>query len=185
GVTRMQRGPLAKDAGGRRDRCRRGMTMRTTTTTTPSCRTSVLFAAKTSSEAAMHNLATGALTILLLGQAEPSITVSGDVRQPRVSAHLPADVAAKLPAGKLTQEQGEAWLRFHRVANGKDGPAMLGDYARAKETLTFLPRFPLQPEKTYRARLLLPGGNTLAKDYTVPPRPPAPLTHVVKIYPSG
>src|SRR5262245_36170777 len=140
----MPTGHRAKGAGGQRGRCRRrAVTMRMTWTTTPSCRTIVLFAAKTSSEAAMQNLATGALMILLLGQAEPSVTVSGDARQPRVTAQLPADVAAKVPAGKLTQEQGETWLRFHLIENGKDGPAMLGDYARDKQTLTFVPRFPL------------------------------------------
>ena len=38
------------------------------------------------------------LLLLVLGQAEPALRISGDARRPQVTARLPADVAAKLPA---------------------------------------------------------------------------------------
>src|SRR5438046_9653384 len=109
-------------------------------------------AATTILEAIMFTLA---LTFMLV-QAEPALRIGGDVRQPRVMARLPGDVAAKLPA-KLTQEQGEALLRFTLLDNSKEGPAMLGAYERHKDTLILTPRFPLLPEKTYRPRLMRAG----------------------------
>src|SRR5437867_3866493 len=124
------------------------------------------------------------LLLLVLGQAEPALRISGDARRPQVTARLPADVAAKLPA-TLTQEQGEALLRFTLVDNGKEGPPMLGAYERRKDTLIFAPRFPLVSEKTYRARLMFAGAGALTKDYTLPPRAAGPPAHAVNVYPTG
>src|SRR5207237_10369954 len=102
----------------------------------------------TTCEAAMLTF-TMCTVLLASGQTEPALRFTGDARQPRVSARLSADVAAKLPAGSLTQEQGEAVLRFALFEDGKERAAMLGSYERQKETLVFVPRFPLGPEKTY------------------------------------
>ncbi len=105
---------------------------------------------------------------------------------PRVVARLPADLAGTLPAGRLTQEQGEAVLTLSLLAdNAKPpSPSMLGKYERSGTELTFTPRFPLGAGMTYRARLNA-AGNIVSLDYSVPrPAPKAP-PRVVKIYPSA
>jgi hypothetical protein len=104
----------------------------------------------------------------------------------RVVARLPAEVAAKLPAGLLAQQQGEAVLTLALLADdGKTpGPSMFGRYARAGNALTFTPRFPLTAGATYRASLKAAGGTT-SLDYRVPmPAAKAP-PRVVKIYPTA
>lgn len=114
-----------------------------------------------------------------------SISAKADTRLPTVSAALPADVAAKLPAGKLTQEQGEAHLRLTLVTGDKEGAAILGNYERRGQELVFVPRFPLAPEKQYRARLLLADGKALTAEYRVPAPAAGPPAHVAKVYPTG
>src|SRR5271165_2272031 len=63
----------------------------------------------------------------------------------QVVARLPAEFAGKLPAGPLTQEQGEAVLTLSLLAphTKTPGPSMLGKYERTGKQLTFTPRFPL------------------------------------------
>ncbi len=112
-----------------------------------------------------------------------SIQASGDGRLPQVKVGLPPD--AKLPAGKLTQDQGEAWLRLCLVEAGTEGPPIFGTYERRGQDLIFTPRFPLVPEKQYRAVFLSPKGAKQTREYRVPPRPPAPPARIVKIYPAG
>lgn len=104
----------------------------------------------------------------------------------KVVAHLPAEVAAQLPAGALTQEQGEAILSVALVANDAQslGPSIIGKYARSGNELTFTPRFPLRAGSTYRASLKA-AGKTTSLDYRVPvPAAKAP-PRVVKIYPTA
>ncbi len=104
----------------------------------------------------------------------------------RVVARLPADVAAKLPAGPLTQRQGEAVLTLSLLTDDTKapGPSMLGKYERAGNELTFTPRFPLSAGASYRARLTV-AGSTTALDHRVPkPAAKAP-PRVVKIYPTA
>ncbi len=104
----------------------------------------------------------------------------------RVVARLPAELASKLPAGSLTQPQGEAVLTLSLLADdGKTpGPSMIGKYARTGVELTFTPRFPLSAGATYRAVLKAAGG-TASLDHHVPlPAAKAP-PKVVKIYPSA
>jgi hypothetical protein len=103
-----------------------------------------------------------------------------------VVAHLPAEVAGKLPAGPLTQAQGEALLTLSLLADDArtPGPSMLGKYERTGNELTFTPRFPLSAGATYRARLKA-AGSTASLDYRTPiPAAKAP-PRVVKIYPSA
>jgi len=97
-----------------------------------------------------------------------------------VIATLHGEVSAKLPAGKLSQEQGERLLRLHRVAEAKEGPAILGVYEHSNDELRFTPRYPLEPGSLCRARF----GKTTS-DYRVPLPPPAPAALVEKVYPSG
>lgn len=100
----------------------------------------------------------------------------------RVVARLPMDVADKLPAGKLTQEQGEAVLSVSLLADKKPGPAMLGKYERTGPQLIFMPRFAFTAGETYRAKLLTPSGASL--DHTVPALAAKSPPKVIKIYPS-
>lgn len=118
-------------------------------------------------------------------QPEPAVrftpaTPGGPIE---LRATLPKDVAAKLPAGKLTQDQGEELLQLHLLTDGKAGPAMLGAYVRQGEVLTFVPRFPLLPEGRYRARLL--AGTEVSVDYAAPPRPKTPPATVTGLWPTA
>src|SRR5262249_8265620 len=119
------------------------------------------------------------------GDAKLWIQAHQDARRSVVSARLPVAVAATLPADKLTQEQGQARLRLMLIESGKLGPPMLGEYRRKDRVLIFTPRFPLTPEKSYRAELLLPDAKPLTAEYKVPALAPAPPAEIVKIYPSG
>lgn len=128
------------------------------------------------------------LAWLLVGAGTPAETVRIMPRDAGTSADitalLPPNIAAKLPAGKLTQEQGEALLHLHLVHDGKEGPSILGTYNRQDKKLTFVPSYPLQAEQLYRVRFSPPGQAALALDYKVPPRPPTPAAEIVKLLPS-
>jgi hypothetical protein len=95
-------------------------------------------------------------------------------------------VAGKLPAGRLTQEQGEAVLTLALLADDTrtPGPSMLGKYERRGNELAFTPRLPLSAGATYRARLTAKGG-TAALDYRVPAAAAKAPPRVVKIYPTA
>jgi hypothetical protein len=104
----------------------------------------------------------------------------------RVVARLPAEVAGTLPAGPLTQQQGEAILTVALLANNTKtpGPSMFGKYVRTGNELTFTPRFPFSAGATYRASLKT-AGKTTSLDYRVPmPAAKAP-PRVVQIYPTA
>ena len=103
-----------------------------------------------------------------------------------VVARLPAEVAGMLPAGRLTQAQGEAVLTLSLLADDTKtlGPSMIGKYERIGNELTFTPRFPPSAGATYRASLRA-AGSTTTLDYRIPlPVAKAP-PRVVKIYPSA
>jgi hypothetical protein len=104
----------------------------------------------------------------------------------QVVARLPAEVAGKLPAGALTQQQGEAILTLARLAEDSKtpGPSMLGKYVRTGNELTFTPRFGLSPGATYRASLKV-AGDTTSLDYRVPIPAAKTPPRVVKIYPTA
>src|SRR5436309_15069910 len=70
-----------------------------------------------------------------------------------VVARLPAEVAGKLAAGKLTQEQGETVLTLSLVEDKKHGASMLGKYEGTGNELLFTPRVPLSGGSTCRAVL--------------------------------
>jgi len=104
----------------------------------------------------------------------------------QVVARLPPEFAGKLPAGPLTQEQGEAVLTLSLLADPTKtpGPSMLGKYERTGNQLTFTPRFPLSAGATYRARLRA-AGSTASLDYGIPLRAAKAPPKVVKIYPTA
>jgi hypothetical protein len=104
----------------------------------------------------------------------------------QVVARLPAALAGKLPAGRLTQEQGEAVLTLSLLADDKKtpGPSMFGKYERSGNELTLTPRFPLSAGATYRASLKA-AGSTTSLDYSIPMAAAKAPPKVVKIYPSA
>jgi hypothetical protein len=123
--------------------------------------------------------------LLLCGQGtEPPLRFEMTPAGPHVVARLPAELASKLPADRLTQEQGEAVLTLSLLADKTPGPSMLGKYERRGNELTFTPRFPLSAGATYRASLK-PEGNTSSLDYTIPMRAAKAPPRVVKIYPTA
>lgn len=123
--------------------------------------------------------------------ADPSASVriqtTKDTTRPEIVATLSDQLLAQIPIGKLTQEQGEPWLRLSLVSADKDrdSPAILGSYQRREKTLVFAPRYPLAHDLLYRATLVIARGQTTTADYQVPPRPPTPPTVVEQIYPSA
>lgn len=104
----------------------------------------------------------------------------------QVVARLPAELAGKLPAGRLTQEQGEAVLTLALLAENTKmpGPNMLGKYERTGNELMFVPRFPLSAGAMYRASLRAAGGTT-SMDYVMPMLAAKAPPKVVKIYPTA
>jgi hypothetical protein len=121
--------------------------------------------------------------------ASPNLRIQADsdVARIEVIASLPKELTAKLAGDKLTQEQGEAWLRL-RLVNGetrKEGPSIFGKYELREGKLLFKPRHALAHGQLYRARLELGKDKALTAEYRVPPRPPAPPAVVEKIYPSS
>jgi hypothetical protein len=126
------------------------------------------------------------VNVLLLAQpGEPLLRFHADKDATRVIVKLPAAHAPKLPAGRLTQEAGEAILGVALIPDDtkKPGPAMLGKYERADRDLVFTPRFPLEAGQTYRATLKL-DGKALTLDYRVSELKNQTPPKVVKIYPT-
>ena len=103
----------------------------------------------------------------------------GEARQVEVSIELPKAVADKLPAGKLSQDDGEDYLQLRLVIDGKEGPPMLGSYQRSGQKLLFVPRLPLQHDKTYHALHLQAGKTIDTVAYKVPPAPETARSVVV------
>lgn len=124
-------------------------------------------------------------TFLIFGQAaDAPLRFEATPAGRHVVARLPAEVAGKLPAGRLTQAQGETVLTLSLLSDKTPGPSMLGKYERTGNELTFMPRFPLTAGAMYRASLR-GAGNTASLDYRVPmPAVKAP-PRVVKIYPTA
>jgi hypothetical protein len=125
-------------------------------------------------------------TVLIVGQTtEPLRFHNADERR-EIIARLHADVADKLPMGRLTQEQGEAILTVALLAGDtkKPGPAMIGTYERKGTELIFTPRFPLDAGQTYRADLQS-AGKTATLIFQMPKAAAKTPPKVVKIYPSA
>jgi hypothetical protein len=103
-----------------------------------------------------------------------------------VIAPLSAARQTTVQVGKLTQDQGEAWLRVSVVdaKTGKAGPPMFGAYQRRGNDLVFRPRVGLEPGRLYRAEFG-PEKESVTVDYRVPSQTAGRVPHVVKVYPTG
>jgi hypothetical protein len=104
-----------------------------------------------------------------------------------VVAPLSASQRRLIPAGMLTTQQGEAWLRLCLVdgRNNKPGPPMLGNYRRDDAALIFSPRFGLEAGKTYRAYFGRAEDTVINKDYQAAPQNGATPPAVLRILPSS
>ncbi|HEX3314545.1 MAG TPA: hypothetical protein VHR72_06605 [Gemmataceae bacterium] len=125
--------------------------------------------------------------VLLFAQAaEAPLRFEATPTGQRVVARLPGDVAGKLPAGSLTQEQGETLLTLSLLGNDAKtpGPSMIGKYERAGNDLTFTPRFPLDAGATYRAVLTVVGHST-PLDFRTPKLAAKSPPKVVHIFPTA
>lgn len=134
-----------------------------------------------------HSMNAILLTTLLIAQpAEPlRFQTTKDGAATSVVAQLLADQAAKLPVGRLPQEQGESILSVNLIDDQtkKTGPAMLGKYERDGNDLTFTPRFAFTGGNSYRATFMR-DGKPIVVNYVMPkPAAKAPLK-VLKVYPT-
>lgn len=122
----------------------------------------------------------------LCGQAPADVRFAKVDGKVEIAAALPAALQAKLPAGKLTQDQGEAWLRVCVVdaKSGKPGPPMFGSYERRGGDLVFRPRVALERGMLYRAHFG-PDRQSVTADYRVPSQAGGRVPHIVKVYPSA
>ena len=104
-----------------------------------------------------------------------------------VVAQMPDQAKKELPEGKVSQEQGELYLRLQLVNDEtKDlGLPLLGHYERRGERLIFHNRYALESNRTYRATLQLQGKFSTQLDYLVPKRPATKVAEVEKVYPSA
>jgi hypothetical protein len=128
------------------------------------------------------------LACLLIAQPAAEITFrEKDKGQLEVVAPLTTPQQKAVPPGKLTADQGAAWLRLSLIDpdTKKAGPTMLGDYQREGDSLLFRPRFGVESGRTYRATFGPIDGQTITKDYKVALRNGGALTTVVKIYPTA
>jgi hypothetical protein len=125
-------------------------------------------------------------TVAILGQSAELLRFRAADQGREIVAQLPAEVAARLPMGRLTSEQGEAILTVALLAENTNtpGPAMIGKYERKGAELIFTPRFSLDAGQTYRATLQ-DAGKTVTLDYRMPTPPAKTPPKVVKIYPSA
>ena len=126
-------------------------------------------------------------TVLFAQLRDPVLSFRANADQGReVVAKLPGDLAAKLPKGRLTQEQGQKVLNLALVddTTKKAGPAMLGKYERKDNELVFTPRFPLGAGQTYRADFQLPA-QLITLDYKIPAAIAKTPPKVVKIFPTA
>src|SRR5260370_33949146 len=79
----------------------------------------------------------------LLGQATSDVRFVKVDGGTEIVAPLSAALQAKVPAGKLTQDQGEEWLRLCGVdpKSGKTGPPLFEAHRRPRPALMLRPAF--------------------------------------------
>lgn len=122
--------------------------------------------------------------VLLAGQTPADLRFRGATD---VVARLTPAQQKLLPAGPLTAEQGEAWLRVCTV-DGKTreaGLPMLGRYERVDGELIFRPRLGFEPGRAYKA-IFGPGTAPLAIiEHEFRPLHAGASATVTKIYPTA
>lgn len=126
------------------------------------------------------------LTFLATNDAPLVVRADTDATKVEVIARLDTKLLGVIAEGKLSQEQGERFVRFALVnrETNRPGAAMFGAYERRGRELIFVPRHPLQPASLYRASFEADGKN-IAVDYLVPAKKGGTAAVVEKIYPSA
>src|SRR5262245_15374757 len=108
--------------------------------------------------------------LLLLGQPAEELRFRKlDKGQVEIVARLPQSLG-KMPAGKITADVGEEWLRLCLVdpKTNKPGPPMLGAYERRGHELVLRPSVSLEKGQLYRAFLGPADRPVTTLDYRVP-----------------
>lgn len=120
------------------------------------------------------------LALALAGCAAGGLRVETEGDPSRIRAVAPWPSA--LARGPLGPAEAEPHLRVCRVdpSTAREGPPLLGDYAREDGRLVFRPRHPLAPGERYVA-----VAGAARVEHRVPPRPPGPPAEVSAIYPTA
>jgi hypothetical protein len=82
-------------------------------------------------------------------------------------------------------DKAEAWTPLFSLSVGPGLPPVMGRYAVTGDTVRFTPSFPLEPGKTYIARLDLGDGKPLTAQVTAAGGPVQPPARLTAVYPSG
>jgi hypothetical protein len=128
---------------------------------------------------------------LLLANAAPSprLTIAPlpEGSNIEVVAEIPESHHAKIPAGKITAELAESWLRLvvADVAKPAEAPAILGQYSRRENLLAFTPRYALVPGQRYLAIALWDPASPIITEHRVPARTAIEPARVEKIFPNA
>jgi hypothetical protein len=87
----------------------------------------------------------------------------------------------------IAPQPSQDWSAVFRVYSGTgDVPPLAGDYAVEDGSLTFHPRFPLEPGVRYRAVFQPPsGGKPITATFEKPKAQLTPTTRVAHVYPSS
>jgi hypothetical protein len=130
------------------------------------------------------------LVALVCGaETSPAVSIEtvGDPSRIRVRAVVPPRLVKDLPAGALSQEQGEALLQLCLVdqGSGQPGPPIFGTYERQGDKLVFVPRHPLLAGQRYQAILFRGKKDSRKADHVVPARRAAAPARVEKVYPTA
>ena len=104
--------------------------------------------------------------------------------------NVPTDVTRGLQARELSRDE---WTDVLRVSVGDTSTAMLGSYSVVDHTIRFVPAFPLDPGRPYRAIFspaAVPDAASTAREPVVatlslPPIATDPTTVVSQIFPSA
>lgn len=82
-------------------------------------------------------------------------------------------------------DRPDAWTPLFSLSVGDSLPPVMGRYSLKGHTARFTPTFPLQPGRTYIARLAVAGRPALTTRLAVPDAAPAPPATVQTVYPSA
>ncbi|MGF1578739.1 MAG: Ig-like domain-containing protein [Gemmataceae bacterium] len=122
---------------------------------------------------------------LVSEETRPQIEAKEDRTRVVVRVMIPEAARARLPQGVIPQAEGNQWLKFVLVRQGKVGPSMFGTYTRRGTTLTFRPAVGLERGFRYRAIYTPNELSQSYKDYVVPLVKKTKPTKIVKVYPTA
>src|SRR5262249_41744783 len=135
---------------------------------------------------AMKSLLTLALFLVAAGApTDPQFRAGKEPGRVEVIAALPAALRTEVPAGRLTQEQGERLLRLGLGSKGVARPPPYGPSQRKTGDFVFPPRHALSAGQRYRAVFEPRKGEPRSAEYLVPKPAPGPPGVVQIVYPTA